>query len=110
MHTVVALLATLLLVQSAVDAQVPDAADRGYMNIEQSIGAAGESREAQIARAIAAGPTSVTGSARIEGSDARGEKVVLRDGNNGFTCVPGNPRVVGRPASCSNQAAQQWSA
>ena len=105
-----ALFTMLLLVQGAVDAQVPNAADRGYMDIERSIGAAGESKEAQIARATAAGPTSVTDSARIEGSDAQGRKVVLREGNNGFTCVPGNPRVVGRPASCSNQAAQQWSA
>jgi len=101
---------SLLLVQRAVDAQVPNAADRGYMNIEGSIGAAGESKEAQIARAMAAGPTSVTGSARIEGSDARGKKTILREGNNGFTCLPGNPKVVGRSASCSNQAAQQWSA
>jgi len=105
-----ALVTTLLLIQRAVAAQVPNAADRGYMNLDGSIGAAGESKEAQIARAIAAGPKSVTESARIEGRDAQGKKVVLREGNNGFTCVPGNPRVVGRPASCSNQAAQQWSA
>jgi hypothetical protein len=68
------------------------------LNLDGSIGAAGESKEAQIAHVIAAGPKSVTGSARIEGSDAHGKKVVLREGNNGFICVPGNPRVVGRPA------------
>jgi hypothetical protein len=105
-----ALFTSLLLVHGAVQAQVPNATDRGYMNIDESIGAAGESREAQIARAIAAGPVQVTESARIEGSDAQGKKIILREGNNGFTCLPGNPRVVGRPASCSNRAAQQWSA
>ena len=108
----IALAASLLLVQGAVEAQAPDAADRGYMsNIGESIGAAGESAQAQIARAIAAGPgKQVTDFARIEGSDAQGKKIVLREGKNGFTCLPGNPKVLGRPASCSNQAAQQWSA
>jgi hypothetical protein len=106
----IALSTSLLLIPGLVRAQVPSAADRGYMTIVDAIGAAGESKEAQIARAIAAGPKHVTDSARIEGSDAKGKKIVLREGYNGFTCLPGNPNVVGRPASCLNQAAQQWSA
>ncbi|MEO5922804.1 MAG: hypothetical protein ABIR70_03160 [Bryobacteraceae bacterium] len=100
----------LLMISGAVQAQVPSPADRGYMAIDAGIGAAGESKQAQLARAIAAGPKQVTDSARIEGSDAQGKRIVLREGTNGFTCLPGNPKVVGRPASCSNQAAQQWSA
>src|SRR5687768_18153035 len=88
-------LISLLLIQGAVEAQVPDLAARGYMAIEEGIGAAGESKEAQIARAIAAGPEHVTDLARIEGSDAQGKKIVLREGSNGFTCLPGNPQVVG---------------
>jgi hypothetical protein len=55
----IALSAGLLLADEAVEAQVPSAADRGYMNIDDSIGPAGESREAQIARATAAGPKHV---------------------------------------------------
>jgi hypothetical protein len=106
----IALSAGLLLADGAVHAQVPNATDRGDMNIDDSLGPAGESREAQIARATAAGPTHVADAARIEGSDAQGRKIVLREGTNGFTCLPGNPTVVGRPASCANQAAQQWSA
>ncbi|MEO6079728.1 MAG: hypothetical protein ABIQ86_08130 [Steroidobacteraceae bacterium] len=110
-HTMAIVLSTcLFLIQGAVEAQVPNAANRGYMAIDESIGAAGESKEAQIARAIAAGPKHVTDSARIMGSDEQGQKIVLREGSNGFTCVPGNPKVAGHPASCSNQAAQQWSA
>jgi hypothetical protein len=98
-----------LLMQLA-QAQVPNAADRGYMNIEEAIGAADESKDVQIARAMAAGPKDVSADARIVGSDAQGKRTVLREGSNGFTCMAGNPKVVGRPASCSNQAAQQWSA
>ena len=72
-------------------------------------GAAGEPAEVQMARAIAAGPRHVTDSARIVGADAQGKRMVLREGSNGFTCQPGNP-VLGRPASCANEAARQWSA
>ena len=101
---------TLLWQHASADMPVPSKADRGYMNLEEAIGAAGESKEAQIARAIAAAPKNVTDGARIEGSDAQGKRIVLREGNNGFLCLPGNPKVVGRAASCSNEAARQWSA
>src|SRR5688572_28316647 len=100
---------SLLSVEGAV-AQMPGIGDLGYMAITDGIGAPGESKEAQVARAIAAGPKHVTDLARIEGSDAQGNKVVLREGTNGFTCLPGNPAMVARPASCSNEAARQWSA
>jgi hypothetical protein len=83
--------------------------DRGYMYIESG-GAAGESKDVQIARALAAGPRTVIGGARIVGVDSQGKAVVLREGNNGFTCQPGNPKAIGRPASCANEAALQWSA
>jgi hypothetical protein len=36
--------------------------------------------------------------------------VVLREGNNGFTCMPGNPKVIGEPPFCANDAALQWMA
>ena len=80
------------------------------MEIPETGGVAGESKEAQIARAIAAGPATITGEARIVGTDANGKSIVLREGTNEFLCQPGNPKVVGRPATCSNAAARQWSA
>jgi hypothetical protein len=80
------------------------------MDIDENGGALGEQAEVQIARAMAAGPRHVTDSARIVGIDALGKRMVLREGRNGFTCQPGNPEVLGRPASCSNEAARQWSA
>jgi hypothetical protein len=102
--------ATLLCLHAAAFAQAPDAKDRGYMAIPETGGSAGESKEAQIARAIAAGPSTITGNAQIVGTDANGKSVVLREGTNGFLCQPGNPKVVARPATCSNAAARQWSA
>src|SRR5260370_1373707 len=69
----------------------------------------GETAQSKIARAMSAGPVDVAKSARIVDTDARGT-VVLREGNNGFTCMPGNPRVIGDPPMCADGAAMQWSA
>ena len=102
--------AALLAGHCVAFAQVPDAKSRGYMTVPETGGVKGESKEAQIARAVAAGPATVTGNARIVGTDSNGKSVVLREGSNGFLCQPGDPNVVGRPATCSNEAARQWSA
>ena len=104
------LTAGLLLLHASAQGQMPAAGDRGYMNIPDGGGVAGEPRESQIARALAAGPSTITGAARVVGTDPQGKTIVLREGDNGFTCQPGNPNVIGRPASCSNEAARQWSA
>jgi hypothetical protein len=107
---VIILLAGLLLCQrGSVGAQTQPTDDHSHMDVNESGGAAGEPAEVQMARAIAAGPRHVTDSARIVGVDVQGKSMVLREGRNGFTCQPGNP-VLGRPASCSNEAARQWSA
>ena len=67
-----------------------------------------ETTQAKIRRAISAGPANVANGARIVDTDAQGQMVVLREGNNGFTCVPGNPKVVGDPPMCVDAPALQW--
>jgi hypothetical protein len=69
----------------------------------------GETAQAKIARAMSSAPAEVAKSARIVDSDGHGT-IVLREGRNGFTCVPGNPRVIGDPSMCADAAAMQWSA
>ena len=68
----------------------------------------GETTEEKITRAMSAGPDNVSQSARIIDTDAQGKMVVLREGNNGFTCMPGNPNVVGEPPMCVDAASMQW--
>jgi hypothetical protein len=85
----------------AARAQTPD---------RSSTSVTGETTQAKIARAMSAGPTEVARSARIVDSDSSGKTVVLREGNNGFTCMPGNPKVIGDPAMCADAASMQWSA
>jgi hypothetical protein len=108
---VIILLAGLLLCQrGSGQAQMQQVDDHGLMDIDESGGAAGEPADVQVARAVAAGPLHVTSSARIVGTDAQGNRTVLREGHNGFTCEPGSGKAFGRPAWCWNEAARQWSA
>jgi hypothetical protein len=64
--------------------------------------------QVKIARAMSAGPTEVARAARIVDSDAKGKTIVLREGNNGFTCMPGNLKVVGEPPMCVDAPSRQW--
>jgi hypothetical protein len=67
-----------------------------------------DSTQVKIARAMSAGPTEVAKAARIVDTDAQGKMVVLREGNNGFTCMPGNLKVVGEPPMCVDAPSMQW--
>jgi hypothetical protein len=88
---------------------VPNPRDAAHAQTadHSSAAAAGETTEAKIARAMSAGPADVVKSARVIDTVAHGT-VVLREGNNGFTCMPGNPRAVGNPPLCADAAAMQW--
>jgi hypothetical protein len=69
---------------------------------------AGETTQAKIARALSAGPADVTKGARIVDTDSQGKMTLLREGSNGFTCMLGNPKVVGEPPLCLDAASLQW--
>jgi hypothetical protein len=68
----------------------------------------GDSTQVKIVRAMSAGPANVAKTARIVDTDAQGKMVVLREGNNGFTCMPGKLQVVGEPPMCADAASMQW--
>jgi hypothetical protein len=70
--------------------------------------AAGKTTQEKIARAMSAGPDNISKSARIVDKDAQGNKVILREGSNGFTCMPGDPKVVSDPPMCADAASMQW--
>lgn len=70
----------------------------------------GETRDVKIERAMSAGPPEIARSAKIIDKDAQGRTVVLREGSNGFTCIPGNPNVIGDPPMCADGPSMQWAA
>jgi FlaG/FlaF family flagellin (archaellin) len=69
-----------------------------------------ESTQTKIARALSAAPRDVAREAKVAEVDSQGRIVkVLRERSNGFTCMPGDPKQVGRPAMCADKASMQWS-
>lgn len=67
-----------------------------------------ESKEAKIARALSSAPPRIAKGAKVVERDDSGNQTVLRDGDNGFTCFPGTPGVVGDGPFCANAPALQW--
>lgn len=67
-----------------------------------------ETTASKIARALSAGPANVTDEATVAEMDVQGNIKILRKGTNDFTCMPGNPKVVGQPAMCEDKVAMQW--
>jgi hypothetical protein len=67
-----------------------------------------ESTQEKISRALSSGPANVTRDATVAEMDDAGDLKVLRQGSNEFTCVPGNPKVLGKPPYCADRAAVQW--
>ena len=83
---------------------------KAKMPVQNSPTDASDTTQAKIALAMSAGPTDVAKAARIVDKDASGKIVVLREGSNGFTCMPGNPKVIGEPPMCADAASTQWAA
>jgi hypothetical protein len=69
-----------------------------------------ETTETKIERAMSAGPPEIARSAKIIDKDSMGHIMVLREGSNGFTCMPGNPDMIGDPAMCADEPSMQWAA
>lgn len=95
----VLLLLTEMNFGRAVEARTP---------VQNSTTQASDTTQGKIQRAMSAGPDDIARSARIIDTDAEGNTVVLREGSNGFTCMPGNPKVIGVPAMCVDAASLQW--
>lgn len=62
----------------------------------------------KIARAMRSGPSIITREPTVAEMDQHGNRSVLRQGNNGWTCFPGNENVVGDPPMCADELALQW--
>src|ERR1700737_3965804 len=66
-----------------------------------------EETEAKIRRAMTGGPYEIAKNAKIVEFGANGNMTTLREGNNGWTCFPGNPGVAGDDM-CLARPALQW--
>jgi hypothetical protein len=66
------------------------------------------STKQKIALALSAAPSNVSKDATVVEPDGHGVTRVLRQGTNGFTCMPGDPSGVGMPPMCMDKVAVQW--
>ena len=62
----------------------------------------------KIDRAVRSGPSVITRDATVAEMDHRGTMTVLRQGNNGWICTPGNENRVGDPPMCVDELGMQW--
>lgn len=68
-----------------------------------------ESTQTEITRALSAAPPDVAQAATVAKMDSQGKIVkILRPGSNGFTCMPGDPKKIGQPPMCEDQASMEW--
>ncbi|MGQ0558295.1 MAG: hypothetical protein ACT4OE_01720 [Sphingosinicella sp.] len=61
-----------------------------------------------IASATSAAPPSVSRDAAVVAMDADGSMRTLREGRNGFTCMPDNPATPGPDPMCMDANAMRW--
>lgn len=61
-----------------------------------------------IGSAMRAAPRKVGEGATIVATEAGGKMRTLREGRNGFTCMPDNPATPGPDPMCMDKAAMEW--
>ncbi len=61
-----------------------------------------------IRSAMSAAPMKVSAGATLVAMDANGKMRTLREGGNGFTCMPDNPATPGPDPMCMDKAAWEW--
>lgn len=71
-------------------------------------GATAASQQKMIRSAMTAAPKKVAEKATIVAMGADGKMMTLREGSNGFTCMPDNPATPGPDPMCMDQAAVDW--
>jgi len=66
------------------------------------------SDKALIKSAMSAAPAKVAQGATIVAMEAGGKMRTLREGKNGFTCMPDNPATPGPDPMCMDKNAMEW--
>jgi len=78
---------------------------------DKDAGAKGDelTRAVKIARAMRAGPYEITKDATIAEMDHHGTMTeILRQGSNGWICMPGDENKIGDPPMCVDELGLQW--
>ena len=71
-------------------------------------GVASEANKDPIASAESAAPASIAHNAAIMSADASGAMKTIRQGTNGWTCIPDDPHTPGPDPMCMDANALKW--
>ena len=99
-----------MLACSACNSQkaATNAADNiGAANVATNTASAANSSD-PVASAMSAGPASIAGDATIIMANADGSMKTLREGKNGWTCMPDSPTTPGPDPMCMDANAVTW--
>jgi hypothetical protein len=88
--------------------QTSKAADMAMSGMEMKPAALTAADKKMIQSAMRAAPKRVSSAATIIAMDAKGKMRILREGTNGFTCMPDNPATPGPDPMCMDKAAWEW--
>lgn len=83
-------------------------ADMSMHGMHADKGASAVSDQKMIKSAMQAAPKKVSAGATIVAMGADGQMRTLREGSNGFTCMPDNPTTPGPDPMCMDKAAWEW--
>lgn len=84
--------------------QTPRATD----NAAEPTAAAAVDHKDPVASAMAAAPAAIADGAVIVAANPDGTMKVLREGKNGWTCMPDNPNTPGKDPMCMDANALKW--
>lgn len=85
-----------------------NAADTGMQHGKTSGMATTAGDGAMIKSAMSAAPPKVGAGATIVAPEKDGKMRTLREGNNGFTCMPDNPTTPGKDPMCMDKTSMEW--
>lgn len=104
------LIAPLLLGLVACEAQAPSAPPPAPATPAPSAGLVTPPKtEAEmLANALAAGPEALTRDAAVVMMDDQGQMKTLKEGTNGWTCMPDNPQSPGVDPMCVDKNGLAW--
>ena len=78
------------------------------MNAQAAKGKKAPTDKQLIASAMSAAPTNVGNGATVMVMEADGKMRTIRQGRNGFTCMPDNPATPGLDPMCMDKNAMEW--
>ncbi len=86
------------------------AADMAMHDMGGKMAASPAADKKAIQSAMRAAPKKVSAGATIVAAGPDGQLRTLREGSNGFTCMPDNPATPGPDPMCMDKAAWEWAA